>query len=69
MEFLKRLRRLAKANCCDRVYAEKVQKYKSGVCGNLPYLEQSFGCNASTGEPLEKERPAVEHRPSVKLQL
>lgn len=50
MEFLKRLRRLAKANCCDRVYAEKVEKHKSYACyacGNLPYFEQSFGCDAS----------------------
>jgi hypothetical protein len=49
MEFLKRLRRLAKANCCDRVYAEKAEKHKSNACGNPPYFEQSFGCNASTG--------------------
>jgi hypothetical protein len=39
MEFLKRLRRLAKANCCDRVYAEKGEKHKSDACGNLPYFE------------------------------
>jgi len=39
MNSSKRLRRLAEANCCERVYAEKGEKHKSDACGNLSYFE------------------------------
>src|SRR6267378_167293 len=36
-----------RSECCEGVYAETVQKYKSGACGNFQCFEPSFGCNSS----------------------
>jgi hypothetical protein len=64
-EFLKRLRRLAEANCCERVYDEWVEKHKGNACGNLPYFQQSFGCNASASG----NAPAGLHDGKMRCQL
>jgi len=36
-----------KNECCEGVYAGRVQKHKSGACGNLQCFEPSFGSNSS----------------------
>jgi hypothetical protein len=48
-----------KNKCCEGVYAETVQKHKSGVCGKLPCFEPSFGCISSVygNAPREAREP------------